>query len=68
MEAAKEAKTFPDWKPGQRKRSADYDAQRGEFERALTPEKFLDNPIWTLRDKRCGALAIKQGGYDIRLG
>jgi large subunit ribosomal protein L3 len=32
-----------------------------EYERALMPEKYKDNPIWTLRDKRCGALAIKLG-------
>jgi large subunit ribosomal protein L3 len=25
------------------------------------PEKFVDKPVWTLRDKRCGALAIKVG-------
>ncbi|KAG7369689.1 50S ribosomal protein L3 [Nitzschia inconspicua] len=54
-------KKYPDWKPGQRKRPLLKTYSEEEFERALMPEKFIDNPIWTLRDKRCGALAIKIG-------
>jgi large subunit ribosomal protein L3 len=54
-------KTFPDWQPGQRKRPLLKTYSEEEFERALLPEKFVDNPIWTLRDRRCGALAIKIG-------
>jgi large subunit ribosomal protein L3 len=54
-------KKYPDWKPGQRKRPLLKTYSEEEFERALMPEKFVDKPIWTLRDKRCGALAIKIG-------
>mmetsp|Transcript_111162 Transcript_111162/g.166504 ORF Transcript_111162/g.166504 Transcript_111162/m.166504 type:complete len:400 (+) Transcript_111162:168-1367(+) len=61
MKAAEEAKKYPDWKPGQRKRPLITTHNEEEFERALMPEKFVNNPIWTLRDKRCGALAIKVG-------
>jgi len=61
MLAEKEAKTYPNWKPGQRKRPLITTRSEEEFERELMPEKFIDNPIWTLRDKRCGALAIKIG-------
>lgn len=61
MQAEKDAKKFPDWKPGQRKRPLIKTHSLEEFERELMPEKFVDNPIWTLRDKRCGALAIKVG-------
>jgi len=61
MLAEEQAKQYPDWKPGQRKRPLlkTYDLET--FERELMPEKFIDNPVWTLRDKRCGALAIKVG-------
>jgi large subunit ribosomal protein L3 len=61
MEAEVEAKKFPDWKPGQRKRSLIKTHSLEEFERELNPEKYADNPIWTLRDQRSGALAIKVG-------
>lgn len=61
MLAEKEAKTYPNWKPGERKRPLIKTHSEEEFLRELTPEKFIDNPIWTLRDSRCGALAIKVG-------
>lgn len=61
MLAEAEAKKYPDWKPGQRKRPLIKTHNEEEFERELMPEKFLDNPLWTLRDKRCGVLAIKVG-------
>ena len=62
LQAEKEARTvFPDWKPGQRKRPLIKTYDLEEFERELIPEKYADNPLWTLRDKRCGALAIKVG-------
>lgn len=61
MLAEAEAKKHPDWKPGQRKRPLIKTHIEEEFERELMPEKFLDNPLWTLRDKRCGVLAIKVG-------
>jgi large subunit ribosomal protein L3 len=61
MKAEQDAKQYPDWKPGQRKRPLLKTYNLEEFERELMPEKFADNPIWTLRDKRCGALAIKVG-------
>jgi large subunit ribosomal protein L3 len=61
MKAEVEAKKFPDWKPGQRKRSLIKTYSLEEFERELMPEKYADNPIWTLRDQRSGALAIKVG-------
>lgn len=61
MKAAEKIKEYPDWKPGQRKRPLISTIHVEEFERELMPEKFVDNPLWTLRDKRCGALAIKVG-------
>lgn len=61
LKSQKAAKEYPDWKPGQRKRPIIATFDEEEYERALMPEKFKDNPIWTLRDKRCGALAIKVG-------
>lgn len=61
MLAEQEAKLYPDWKPGQRKRPLIKTHSEEEFERDLMPENFVDNPIWTLRDSRCGALAIKVG-------
>lgn len=61
MEAEAAAKQYSDWTPGERKRPLLKTYSEEEFERELMPEKFLDNPIWTLRDKRCGALAIKVG-------
>jgi large subunit ribosomal protein L3 len=65
MAAEEEAKKYPDWKPGQRKRPLIKTYSEEEFERTLMPEKFIDNPIWTLRDRRCGALAIKVGMMPI---
>jgi large subunit ribosomal protein L3 len=61
MKAEQDSKQYPDWKPGQRKRPLLKTYNLEEFERELMPEKYADNPIWTLRDKRCGALAIKVG-------
>jgi len=61
MLAEKEAKTYPNWKPGERKRPLIKTHSEEEFLRELMPERFVDNPIWTLRDRRCGALAIKVG-------
>jgi large subunit ribosomal protein L3 len=61
MLAEAEEKLYSDWKPGQRKRPLIKTSSLETFERELMPEKYVDNPIWTLRDKRCGALAIKVG-------
>lgn len=61
MKAAEQAKQYPDWKPGQRKRPLIKTYSEEEFMRELMPEKYADDPIWTLRDKRSGALAIKVG-------
>jgi large subunit ribosomal protein L3 len=61
MAAEADAKRYPDWKPGQRKRPLIKTYSEEEFERSLVPENFVDNPVWTLRDRRCGALAIKVG-------
>ena len=48
-----------DWKPGMRKRKLVVGRDLEEFEREIFPERF--QPKWTLRNKRCGALAIKVG-------
>lgn len=48
-----------DWKPGMRKRKLVAGRHLEEFEREMYPDRF--QPKWTLRDKRCGALAIKVG-------
>jgi large subunit ribosomal protein L3 len=61
MQAEEAAKKYPDWKPGQRKRPLIKTYSLEEFEREMLPEKYADNPLWTLRDKRCGALGIKIG-------
>eukprot|EP00934_Nitzschia_sp_Nitz4_P007442 Nitzschia sp. Nitz4//scaffold161_size51353//16833//18062//NITZ4_006945-RA/size51353-processed-gene-0.70-mRNA-1//-1//CDS//3329537900//7432//frame0 len=61
MQQVEDSKDYPDWKPGQRKKRLIKTASLEEFERALMPEKYADNPIWTLRDQRSGALAIKVG-------
>jgi large subunit ribosomal protein L3 len=61
MTAEEDAKSYPKWKPGQRKRPLIKTYSEEEFERELLPDKFTDQPIWTLRDQRCGALAIKVG-------
>ena len=61
LQEEEDAKLYPHWKPGQRKRPLLWTLDPDEFERDLLPDKFVDNPLWTLRDKRCGALAIKVG-------
>ena len=61
LAAEEKAKEYADWKPGQRKRPLIKTNSLEEFERELIPEKYANDPIWTLRDKRCGALAIKVG-------
>lgn len=61
MKEKEAANKFPDWKPGQRKRPLIKTYSEEEFLRELLPEKYVDDQIWTLRDKRCGALAIKLG-------
>jgi len=65
MEEMERSKQYPDWKPGQRKRPLISTIHVEEFERDILPQNFVDNPIWTLRDKRCGALAIKVGMMPI---
>ena len=59
------AKKFPDWNPGERKRPLIKTYNEEEFLRDLMPEKYVDDQIWTLRDQRCGALAIKVGMMPI---
>ena len=61
MKQAEEEKLYPNWKPGERKRPLIKTYSLEEFERELIPEKYANDPLWTLRDKRCGALAIKIG-------
>jgi len=61
MKEQEAAKKFPDWKAGERKRPLIKTYSEEEFLRELMPENYVDDPIWTLRDKRCGALAIKVG-------
>jgi large subunit ribosomal protein L3 len=56
MEEAENAKFLPDWKPGKRKRPL----VAAKTQEAFEPE-LSGNPVWTLRDKRCGALGIKLG-------
>ena len=46
MIADEEAKSFPDWKPGERKRALIKTFSQEEFERELMPEKYADKPIW----------------------
>jgi len=59
MIAAVEEKTVDNWKPGQRKRPLQLSYNLTEFEYELEPETH--EARWTLRDKRCGAIAIKVG-------
>ncbi|CAJ1946902.1 unnamed protein product [Cylindrotheca closterium] len=61
MKEQEAAKNFPNWKPGERKRPLIKTYSEEEFLRELMPEKYVDDQIWTLRDRRCGALAIKVG-------
>jgi large subunit ribosomal protein L3 len=56
MDEEAAAKLYPDWKPGQRKRPLVTSYRLEDFE-----EEASGAPRWTLRDKRCGALAIKVG-------
>jgi large subunit ribosomal protein L3 len=59
MREEKEAKFVKNWKPGMRKRFLQQSIHLEEFKYELEPDKH--EPRWTLRDKRCGALAIKVG-------
>jgi large subunit ribosomal protein L3 len=59
MRAEQEAKFVKNWKPGMRKRFLQQSIHLEEFKYELEPDKHA--PRWTLRDKRCGALAIKVG-------
>ena len=56
MEEEKIRKEYRDWKPGQRKRPLVSSRRLEDFE-----EEATGAAKWTLRDKRCGALAIKLG-------
>ena len=56
MEEEKIRKEYRDWKPGQRKRPLVMSHRLEDFE-----EEASGAAKWTLRDKRCGALAIKVG-------
>ena len=53
-----EAKFVPNWKPGMRKRPLQVSYRLEDFEAELDPNATTK---WTLRDKRCGAVAIKVG-------
>lgn len=59
MIAEQKARYVESWEPGMRKKPLQSSFKLEEFEYELEPEKHL--PRWTLRDKRCGALAIKVG-------
>ena len=50
-----EAKFLPNWKPGLRKRPIEVSYRLEDFDE---DDSYVP---WTLRDKRCGALAIKVG-------
>ena len=63
MRLEEEAKYTKDWKPGMRKRVMQQSNVLEDFMYELEPEKY--KPKWTLRDKRCGALAIKIGMMPI---
>lgn len=56
LQEAEDAKFVKDWKPGQRKRPLVHANTLEEFDAELS-----GTSIWTLRDKRCGALGIKLG-------
>jgi large subunit ribosomal protein L3 len=61
LQAQMDAKRKPkDWQPGQRKGPLKYSYDLTELEYQLNPGKFDSFP-WTLRDKRCGVIAIKLG-------
>ncbi|GKY91653.1 hypothetical protein MPSEU_000137200 [Mayamaea pseudoterrestris] len=57
LEQEHSSKIIPDWKPGMRKRPLQVSYKLEDFEYELHGK---ERP-WTLRDKRCGALAIKVG-------
>lgn len=59
MMEEEKAKFVDNWKPGMRKRPLRMSFTLEDFEYELRPEEHT--PKWTLRDKRCGALAIKVG-------
>jgi len=63
MREEEEAKYVKNWKPGMRKRVLEQSISLEEFQYELEPEKY--EPRWTLRDKRCGGLAIKVGMMPI---
>lgn len=58
LEEGAASKDYSDWKPGERKRSLLVSYRLEDFEYELDPNAEAK---WTLRDKRCGALAIKVG-------
>lgn len=60
LEAEKIEKQYLDWKPGERKRPLVISHRLEDFE-----DELGDEPRWTLRDKRCGALGIKLGMMPI---
>jgi len=60
IEEEKIRKEYRDWKPGQRKRPLVMSYRLEDFE-----EEASGAAKWTLRDKRCGALAIKLGMMPI---
>lgn len=61
LQEEEDKKKYPNWKPGERKRPLIKTKSLEEFERDLMPEKFVNNSLWTQRDRRCGALGIKIG-------
>jgi large subunit ribosomal protein L3 len=62
LQAEIDARSFPpNWRPGQRKLPLQVSYSLEDFEYELNPAKFNYQPRWTLRDKRCGVLAIKVG-------
>jgi large subunit ribosomal protein L3 len=58
LEEGAASKDYSDWKPGERKRPLLVSYRLEDFEYELDPNAEAK---WTLRDKRCGALAIKVG-------
>jgi len=63
MKAEQDAKLYLNWKPGERKRPLVVSNNLQDFEEELNPDQSIRK--WTLRDKRCGALAIKVGMMPI---
>ena len=60
LQKAEDAKFLDNWKPGLRKRPLVSTKTLEEFEVELEGKS-----VWTLRDKRCGALGIKLGMLPI---